>query len=111
MVLRADKQREIARRLLQLHADRTTQMAPEPLRNPASDYTDATIFAAEQIKLFQDYPTVACLSVDVSAAGSYVATEAGGVPVVVVRGDDRVLRAFVNICRHRASIVLQGQGN
>ena len=31
-------------------------------------------------------------------------------PIAVVRGDDGVLRAFVNICRHRASILLDGRG-
>jgi len=31
--------------------------------------------------------------------------------VVVVRGKDRVIRAFLNICRHRASRLLDGKGN
>ena len=40
---------------------------------------------------------------DVAAPGSYLATTAGTVPVLVVRDDDGGLRAFLNVCRHRGS--------
>jgi nitrite reductase/ring-hydroxylating ferredoxin subunit len=36
---------------------------------------------------------------------------AGRVPVVVVRAEDGVERAFVNVCRHRGSVVVEGAGN
>ena len=108
--MRQERQREIVRRLLALHDAKSTELAPEPLRNPAHDYTSAEHFALEQRRLFRERPVVACLSVDVAEPGSFVATDCGGVPVVVVRGDDAQLRAFVNICRHRASILLDGHG-
>src|SRR5258706_49474 len=44
-------------------------------------------------------------------AGDYVAVALGDAPVVVVRGDDGVLRAFHNICRHRGMQMLDGTGN
>ncbi len=34
--------------------------------------------------------------------GDHVVDDVGGVPVIVVRGQDGVLRAFPNVCRHRA---------
>lgn len=34
-------------------------------------------------------------------AGDQVVTTVGGNPVLAVRGDDQVLRAFYNVCRHR----------
>ncbi|HVF34156.1 MAG TPA: aromatic ring-hydroxylating dioxygenase subunit alpha [Candidatus Saccharimonadia bacterium] len=37
-----------------------------------------------------------------AAAGDHVFDEIGGVPILVVRGDDGVLRALHNVCRHRA---------
>ena len=47
----------------------------------------------------------------VEKPGSYLATTvAGGVPVIVVRGDDGVLRAFLNVCRHRGAPVAEGCG-
>jgi phenylpropionate dioxygenase-like ring-hydroxylating dioxygenase large terminal subunit len=35
---------------------------------------------------------------------------AGAVPVVVVRDRDRELRAFVNVCRHRGSVIVSERG-
>ena len=41
------------------------------------------------------------------AAGDYVACELpGGEPVVVVRGNDDVVRGFFNVCRHHAAAVV-----
>jgi choline monooxygenase len=34
--------------------------------------------------------------------GDHVVEHVGGVPVLLVRGQDGVLRAFPNVCRHRA---------
>jgi choline monooxygenase len=46
----------------------------------------------------------------VAEPGSYVASRAGALPVVVVRDGEGTLRAFVNVCRHRGSIVVDGEG-
>ncbi len=42
--------------------------------------------------------------------GSFVATRAGQVPVVVVRDRAGRLRAFVNVCRHRGHLLCDGAG-
>ena len=47
---------------------------------------------------------------DVAAPGSYLAAEIVGEPCAIVRGNDGVLRAFSNVCRHRASTILEGTG-
>jgi choline monooxygenase len=51
-----------------------------------------------------------CRADQVKEPGSYVATAVGMEPVVVVRGDDGVLRAFHNACRHKAAPVASGEG-
>src|SRR5262249_36965961 len=38
--------------------------------------------------------------------GSYLTAEIAGEPIVVVRGEDGILRAFFNVCRHRAAPIL-----
>ena len=38
--------------------------------------------------------------------GSYVTTVLAGEPIVVVRGEDGVLRGFFNVCRHHAASVM-----
>ena len=42
--------------------------------------------------------------------GSYSAISVAGVPVIVLRGDDGVLRAFANSCQHRGMRLLEGEG-
>lgn len=39
----------------------------------------------------------------VAAPGQYVTADVAGEPVLVIRGEDGVLRAFLNVCRHRAA--------
>jgi len=41
--------------------------------------------------------------------GDYMTLDAFGERVVVIRGEDGVLRAFHNVCRHRASRVVPGE--
>ena len=48
---------------------------------------------------------------DVREAGDYLTHDIGRDNVVVIRGKDNQLRAFKNVCRHRASRLLQGSGN
>lgn len=42
--------------------------------------------------------------------GSYVTIEIANQPIAVVRGRDGVLRAFYNVCKHRAHELLKGEG-
>ena len=39
-----------------------------------------------------------------------MAADAGHVPVLVVRDGEGTLRGFVNVCRHRGSVLCQGEG-
>jgi choline monooxygenase len=42
----------------------------------------------------------------VNEPGQYVTADVAGEPLVVVRGNDNVLRAFFNVCRHHAAAVM-----
>ncbi len=43
--------------------------------------------------------------------GAYTTVEVAGKPIAVVRDKDGVLRAFYNVCKHRAHELLSGDGN
>jgi len=107
--VRLDRQRRIVGELLDLHASGATQLAEHVLRVDAATYVDPALFAREQ-RVFRRHPALVALAGDVAGPGDHVAVVVGGVPVAVVRGDDGVLRGFVNICRHRASPVVEGSG-
>jgi phenylpropionate dioxygenase-like ring-hydroxylating dioxygenase large terminal subunit len=52
---------------------------------------------------------VVCHESDVAAAGDWRTLDYLGESIVVVRGDDGAVRAFHNVCRHRASRVVRGE--
>jgi phenylpropionate dioxygenase-like ring-hydroxylating dioxygenase large terminal subunit len=77
---------------------------------PWSWYVDPAVLAAEQERVFRRcWQYVARLD-QVAEPGRFVATRAGDVPVLVVRGREGELRAFLNVCRHRGSLVCEGEG-
>lgn len=43
--------------------------------------------------------------------GDYFTTELLGEPLLIVRGDDHVIRVLANVCRHRNMLVAEGVGN
>ena len=51
----------------------------------------------------------ACRADQVAAPGTYATARIGRDPVAVVRDTAGVLRAFANVCRHKASLVLEGE--
>jgi choline monooxygenase len=73
---------------------------------PSLWYFDPEIYAAECRAVFRPTWQVAGRQDQVAAPGSYCTTEIAGEPVVVVRDQDGVLRAFANVCRHRAARVM-----
>lgn len=77
---------------------------------PASWYTDPAILALEGDRIFRRTWQYVGRADLLARLGDYVTGEAGGVPVVVVRGEQG-LRGFVNVCRHRRHLVMTGTGN
>lgn len=77
---------------------------------PRGAYRDREWFEAEQRMLFARTWNLAGASADVAEPGDYLTTDAGGVPLVVVRGEDGTLRAFRNLCRHRGMVMVEGCG-
>src|SRR5690242_11070842 len=48
---------------------------------------------------------------EVPNPGDFYTVDFAGVAVLIVRGRDNVVRAFVNSCRHRGSKIKDGNGN
>jgi phenylpropionate dioxygenase-like ring-hydroxylating dioxygenase large terminal subunit len=77
---------------------------------PWSWYSDPAVLALEQERIFRRFWQYVARADEVAEAGSFVATHAGQVPVVLVRDEHGELRAFLNVCRHRGSLVCEGAG-
>ncbi len=72
---------------------------------PLGRYTDPQFYALEQQYLWRRTWLYAAHSSELTQPGAYKVVEVAGTSVVVVRGDDGTLRAFVNACRHRGAPV------
>ncbi|HET6505870.1 MAG TPA: aromatic ring-hydroxylating dioxygenase subunit alpha [Baekduia sp.] len=73
-------------------------------------YSDPARSRAEIATIFRTTWQVAVLARDVARPGSYATAEIGGMPVVLTRDRDGVLRGFRNVCPHRAMILADGTG-
>ena len=82
----------------------TTENSPALLATLSGDfYTSATIFAAEQDEIFEKLWFCAARSSDLANPGQFKNVQIGRESVLVVRGKDGALRAFLNVCRHRGA--------
>ena len=73
---------------------------------PAAWYTDDRVAALEHKTVFSRTWQVVGRVDQVGKPGDYLTANIAGEPIVVVRAQDGVLRAFFNVCRHHAAAVM-----
>ena len=73
-------------------------------------YTDPAVLDLEKHRVFDRTWQLVGTSEKVAQPGDYFTADVAGEPVVVVRGADSELRAFINVCRHRGGAVAEGAG-
>ena len=78
---------------------------------PGAFYFDPTIYAREQSAIFQRTWQYVCHVSKVASAGRYRVQDIGDQSVIVVRVESGELRAFHNVCQHRAHRLLEGEGD
>jgi len=77
---------------------------------PGSYYYDPAIFAEEQDKIFaRTWQYVGHVSM-LPAPRAYIVRDVAGESIVVLRDGDGDLKAFFNVCQHRAHRLLEGEG-
>ena len=74
---------------------------------PTTAYTSQEFFDVEQQQLFPKTWMSVAFTEDIAESGDAMPVTAAGVPIVVLRAQNGEVRAFHNVCRHRATIVLQ----
>ncbi len=100
---------ELADRILSHLDNNSTDIEEVIWREPVENYISEQRFGQE-LELMRRLPTPFCPLAALPQAGSYVARQMAGTPVVVVRGADGEIRAFRNACRHRGMQVAEGSG-
>ena len=108
MAPKSDDQ-SVAQRVLDHIEHGTTDTGADVWREPVANYRSEGRLA-DELSLLRRMPVAFCPSAALPEAGSYVAREAAGVPLLVVRGADGEVRAFRNACRHRGTQLASGSG-
>jgi carnitine monooxygenase subunit len=75
---------------------------------PAWLYRDEEFFAQEAERVFRPSWQIVCHVNDIPKPGDYHTLEFLGESLLVLRSDDGAIRAFHNVCRHRASRLVEG---
>jgi Rieske 2Fe-2S family protein len=70
---------------------------------PAALYTSDAAWRADCATIFGQHWIAVGVTCDVPEAGDVLAIDVGPAPIVILRDDDDVLRAFHNVCSHRGA--------
>ena len=73
-------------------------------------YTSEKWYAREKETIFKKFWNCLGHESRVPDVGSYITLSFADVPLIIVRGKDKVVRAFINSCSHRGSAILEGEG-
>lgn len=103
--MRRDKELELVAASLARALSGERAVDGDELRVPTASYTDLARFEGERERLFRLRLNVVTLASRVAAPGDFVTAAVVGAPIIVARGEDGRLRAFLNVCRHRGATV------
>jgi phenylpropionate dioxygenase-like ring-hydroxylating dioxygenase large terminal subunit len=78
---------------------------------PAERYYSAAFARLEVERMWPKVWQCACTVDHVAEPGDYFEYRCGPYSVLIVRGEDDVLRAFQNVCRHRGNSLCSGSGS
>lgn len=89
----------------------------QPTTDPLDDlslpgwlYYDPEFFEAEKRAFLRASPQIVCHESEIANPGEWRKIDYLGESVIVIRGDDGEIRAFTNVCRHRGSRLVDGEG-
>lgn len=86
---------------------------PDPKRSFSlrkEAYTESPWFDVDTHKILRKSWQWVCHVEKLREKGRYIAVEIAGQPILIVRDRTGVLRAFYNVCKHRAHQLLSGDG-
>ena len=99
-----------AKRMLERLGSGSITQAPRVASRPSSIYTDEALFAREKEQLFRRAPLLLAASCELRNPGDCKVMDVVGVPLLIVRGQDGVVRTFLNACTHRGARIMRECG-
>lgn len=102
---------DLAARLLTHVENGTTDSAEDVRFIPVQNYVDTVRWQREMDLIFKRLPLLLAFTCEMREPGDYKSVEVVGVPVLLVRGHDGDVRAFIGVCSHRGTVLTEeGKG-
>lgn len=89
--------------LLSLKAEKSFFLDDAPTVSPIERYISQDQFEHEQAALFRELPHMVAHSSELPEPGSFLKRDMAGLPVLLTRDENREVRAFLNVRRHRGT--------
>jgi phenylpropionate dioxygenase-like ring-hydroxylating dioxygenase large terminal subunit len=101
----------LATRLLAHVENGTTDSAEDVKYIPVENYVNPVRWHSEMDAIFKRLPLLLAFTCEMREPGDYKSIEVVGVPVLIVRGQDGLVRAFIGVCSHRGTMLTEeGKG-
>ncbi len=97
----------LVKRALDHYENKTTDQAPDVMSNSIDAYVDEARYKKEVDRIFKNLPLALCLSSELPKENTHRAMNVIDTPVLITRSEDKKIRAFLNVCRHRGSKVCE----
>ena len=102
----------VAEIMLDYVETKRTFMGESTMAVPSASYTDKDQWKAEIELVFKRVPLMLAFTAELPKPGDYKAMDAVGMPVLINRDKAGKVRAFLNVCSHRAApVASEGHGN
>lgn len=89
--------------LLALKAEASAFLDEAVAHNPVELYTSQARFTVEQHKLFRTLPNAVAHMSELAEPGAFLRRDVGGLPALITRDKSGSVNAFLNVCRHRGT--------
>lgn len=93
----------LLKELLHLRESESAFVADQVTTNTVEHYQCAQRFESEKQKLFADLPQIAAHCSELPQDGAFVCRNVSGKPLLLTRDRDGDAHAFLNVCRHRGT--------
>ncbi|MEM9224954.1 MAG: SRPBCC family protein [Pseudomonadota bacterium] len=94
---------ELIDELLALKAQKAHYLSGDVARNETAHYTSPDRFAAEREHIFHAMPYAAAHVSELREPGDFLRRDIAGLPVLLTRDKSGQVNAFLNVCRHRGT--------
>ena len=94
---------ELIDELLALKTQKSHFLDETVARNPVEHYLSDDRFQLERERIFRTTPLVAAHTSELSEPGAFLRRDVAGLPVLLTREKSGAVNAFLNVCRHRGT--------